>query len=296
MQIIERSNIDIEKWDALVNSTPQAAVFSMSWYMDACAENWSVIVDDDYTKGIALPYTIRAGVQILYTPIFIRYVEWLGLEDDFSQVQQLIHTRFKVIQITFKQKVLGENAENFVYQRIDQSTEAKLGSQAKRSLKNAEKAGLKVEINTLPDTILSVVKEELSDKYQGLNDETMTSLEALFKNAQSEKRLIAIYVMHDKVEGGIVCLQSKDSLLYLKGTVNQKAKKAGGMYLAVSTAIAYAKDKNLHFDFGGSRIEGVKKFNHNLGGEDTVYYAYTSNNGPKWFKLARRIRNKWIKK
>ena len=296
MQIIEQANIDIEKWDALVNSTAEAAVFSMSWYMDACAENWCVIVDDDYTKGMALPYTKRAGVEILYTPIFVRYVEWLGIDDDYSIVRQLVHDRFKVIQITCKQLVLGESAENYIYQKIDRSVESKHGSQAKRSLKNAEKEGLRIELNTFPNAIFTIIKEELSDKYQGINDETLNSLEALFKNAQSEKILIAFNVMNDDVEGGIVCLLSKYSLLYLKGTVHQKAKKAGGMYLAIEAAISYAKKNNLHFDFGGSRLEGVKKFNHNLGGEDAVYYAYTINNGPKWFKLARRIRNKWIKK
>lgn len=296
MKIIERANIDTNKWDRLVKSTPDSTVFSLSWYMDATAENWCIVTNDTYSVGMALPYTRRAGVEILYTPIFVRFVEWLGNDSVSSETIDLIRNRFKVIQFTCKQPVLGRNAQEYVYQKLDNGEERILGSQAKRSLKKAEKAGLSIEINTAPDGILNVIKEELSDKYSGINNESLKSLGILFERAREEKDVISFYVVNSEVEGGVVCIKSKASLLYLKGTVNETAKKAGGMYLAIHAAMEYAKENNLHFDFGGSRIEGVMRFNHNLGGKDTVYYAYTINNGPLWFKLARRIRNKWIKK
>ena len=296
MKIIERSNIDVEKWDKLVLKTPDSAVFSYSWYLDATAENWCVLTNDDYSFGLALPYSTRVGVEILYTPIFIRFVEWLGVDADYQAVTEVVLERFKAIQITCKQKIFGADYEEYIYQRIDSGIEQELGSQAKRSLKKSAKEELSVVMNDIPDGVLSVIKEELTDKYTGINSETLKSLEVLFESAREKQFLIAFNVVNVEMTGGVVCIRSKDSLLYLKGTVSETAKKAGGMYLAIQSAINYAKENKLHFDFGGSRIEGVKKFNHNLGGKDTVYYAYTRNNGPTWFKLARRIRNKWIKK
>ena len=89
--------------------------------------------------------------------------------------------------------------------------------------------------------------------------------------------------------GGIVCLENESQIFYLKGTVAEKVKKNGGMYLALNSAIESADDNGKLFDFGGSRISGVKKFNNNLGGEDVSYYFLEENKGPLWHKLISKI-------
>lgn len=78
MKIVEREHIDEESWNQLVDKTVGASFFSYAWYLDATAENWCIVVDDNYTRGIALPYSKRLGLETLYTPIFVRYIEWLG--------------------------------------------------------------------------------------------------------------------------------------------------------------------------------------------------------------------------
>jgi hypothetical protein len=50
------------------------------------------------------------------------------------------------------------------------------------------------------------------------------------------------------------------------------------------------------FDFGGSEVDGVRRFNQNLGGIDQHYYIYTWNFAPAWFKLAKRMFQLWKKK
>ncbi|MGY8927293.1 MAG: hypothetical protein ACKVJC_08360, partial [Flavobacteriales bacterium] len=75
----------------------------------------------------------------------------------------------------------------------------------------------------------------------------------------------------------------------LKGTVTEEVKKNGGMYLALNSAIETADSNNKVFDFGGSRISGVKKFNSNLGGEDISYYFLEENKAPLWHKVISKI-------
>ena len=89
-----------------------------------------------------------------------------------------------------------------------------------------------------------------------------------------------------------MCFEAKNQLLYVKGTVDAETKSKGGMYLALNAAINYAKEKNLKFDFGGSNVEGVKRFNYNLGGVDATYFMHVQNNGPVWFKLAKIIKKR----
>jgi ribosomal protein S21 len=293
VKIIERKHIDDSRWNELIEKTPEASFFSYTWYLDSVAENWCALLEEDYSFGIALPFSVRLGVETLYTPIFLRYIEVLGESDQFELVQKLIHDRFKNIQISSRQKILGDNCESHVYQTITTLEERKIGSQAKRMLKKADKNSLSIDVTDDYSTILDVVKSELKNKFTGINETSLVSLERLFQAAK-EQNVLKAYTI--KNEGGIVCLEKGSKHLYLKGTVLEEVKVNGGMYLALNLAIESAISSKHTFDFGGSRIPGVQKFNHNLGGNDVVYYAYKIDNAPFWFKLARRIKNTWSKK
>lgn len=292
MQIIERQNIDVVKWNSLVNSGN--TFFSFSWYLDAVAENWAVLIDEDYSYGMALPYTKRAGLEILYTPIFVRYVEWFGSESKLKEAQSLIAKRFKIIQLNCSAELLKGNCKEVVYQVAD--TNRKLGSQAKRSLKKAISEELTVLKSVDYNSVFDVISMELTGKHEGLTSKSIQNLEKLFQAGKEANVLNAYQVVRQSSEGGIVCFEDEKRSLYLKGAVTENVKRNGGMYLALNSAIESALTKKVNFDFGGSKAAGVKKFNHNLGGKDAVYYAYNINNGPKWFSFLKTVRNKWKKK
>jgi Acetyltransferase (GNAT) domain len=291
VKIIERSHIDVDKWNSLVEQTLDASFFSYSWYMDAVSENWCVLVDGTYSNGIVLPYSKRAGLEVLYSPIFGRYCEILGAlsKDDLKIVQD----RFKVIEFASRQSIM-DNSESKIHQIIVDFENRKVGSQAKRSLKKAEKSGFQIEISDNYSAVLEKVRGELNHKFTGITEKSLDALEQLFKNAKEVNAIKVFNVVGDQTLGGIVCFESKDQLLYVKGAVDEETKLNGGMYLALNAAIEYAKENKLKFDFGGSNVEGVKRFNHNLGGVDESYFMHVENNGPAWFKLARKIKSRLL--
>ena len=96
--------------------------------------------------------------------------------------------------------------------------------------------------------------------------------------------------------GGVWTLETDSTVLYLKGTTTEEAKKSGGMYKLMLTAIEDAGSKGKVFDFGGSNVESVRRFNLNFGAEDVVYSQLSWNNAPFWWRIVKTIRDKWIKK
>ena len=60
--------------------------------------------------------------------------------------------------------------------------------------------------------------------------------------------------------------------------------------------VAYVKEKGLLFDFGGSRVEGVRRFNVNLGGKDSFYSSIEWNNAPFWFNWLKKMQGIWKKR
>ena len=57
-------------------------------------------------------------------------------------------------------------------------------------------------------------------------------------------------------------------------------------------AIRTAREQQRSFDFGGSNAEGVKQFNHNLGGKDAFYAVMEWNKAPLWWRFARSLKKR----
>lgn len=289
MRIVERENIDVEKWNELVAHSTDSSFYSYSWYLDATAENWCIFIDDEYKNGIALPYTKRLNTEFLYTPIFVTYLEVFG-SIDTEKLESLILKRFKRIDFCVKQSIFSMKPQEFVYQEINRQNSLEYSKQAKRNIDKALKSGLSCIEKSEFKQVKNVVDIELSGKYNGLDEISLKRLNSLFTVAKNCVMLHTFQILiNDKVCGGIICLRSSHRLLYVKGAVIEEYKKKGGMYLALHQAIQYAKSSNLNFDFGGSRVEGVRRFNLNLGGRDEVFFNYLIDNSPLWFKLLRKL-------
>jgi hypothetical protein len=298
LRFIQREHIDCAKWDALVKSDSTVSVFSLSTYLDAVAENWCVFTDEQYTKGIALPFTKRLGVKTCYTAVFLRYVEWIGEQTiQFDKLISILQAEFPAGQLCIKQDALGYSREEFVFQHLPFSIERTINSQAKRMLSKAEKKQYHlVEVDSTQD-IQDIITEELPQKIASINDTSLSTLEKLTRQLKNENRLRIIAIRDQTITiGGLYLVDFNDTILYLKGAFTKDAKDAGAMYFAMNEAIKQAQAAGKKFDFGGSRVEGVRRFNVNLGGHDQVYFSYEWNNAPFWFKLMKKARQAWKRK
>jgi hypothetical protein len=295
LRFIQREHIDCAKWDALVKSDSTVSVFSLSTYLDAIAENWCVFTDEGYTKGIALPFTHRLGVKTCYTAVFLRYVEWIGEQTvKFDKLISILQAEFPAGQLCIKQTILGYPSEEFVFQHISTLTERTINSQAKRMLSKAEKKQFQLEEVDSNQDIQAIIKEELPQKIASINDVSLSALEKLTSQLKNEKRLRIVAIKDQTIiVGGLYLVDFNDTVLYLKGAFTKEAKDAGAMYFAMDEAIKEAQAAGKKFDFGGSRVEGVRRFNVNLGGHDQVYFSYEWNNAPFWFKLLKKARKAW---
>jgi len=298
VKFIKRENIDIEKWDALVKSSPENAVFSLSAYLDAVAENWCIYSNDNYSKGIAVPFTVRLGNRICYTPIFLRYLEWFGEEGkEYLQFLNFVKEEFKQGNICLKNKVDEHFSKELIYQRIEPENTGKYNTLAKRMISKFDHSELKIIEVDNQEEILKIIREELPKKVSSINDLSLNALENLIVNLKTIG-FVKMIGVNDKGScmGGLFLVEFNDSVLYLKGGFTENVKKLGAMYAIMDKSIRETLGQGKTFDFGGSRVEGVRRFNVNLGGIDSIYYSYEWDNAPKWFKLLKKARNAWKRK
>ena len=292
MKFISRENIDCQKWDDLVAKTPGSSAFSLSAYLDEIAEHWMIYVDENYTKGIAVPYAVRLGVKTCYTPIFITHLEWFGENDGaLAQFAKEVKTHFPIGNFCIRQSLEEINSTQFVEQIIPSDSILSLGSQAKRMINKSEKQLFKIERTSNKAEIFSLIRSELLPKISSL---TETSIQRLEKSIDKMEQLGHLQILSvfqgDCCVGGLFLIDFNRTVLYLKGAFTDEAKKNGAMYAAMHQAILQALSEEKDFDFGGSRIEGVRHFNLQLGGLDRRYYCHQWNNSPLWYRWAKLLR------
>jgi hypothetical protein len=290
VKVIERNKLEVDRWDQLVLSSSNHTLFSLSTYLDSVAENWAVLVNEDYTSGIALPYTIRFGVKILYTPFFMRYIEVLG-GSGIDKLEIYLKSNFESSKFKIRTKLLLDNSNVLTFQEV---RFLKMNQQVKRMLVKSSKSDFEIkEVKDGFDEVLKLIENELSSKVEVFQSDSKKYIERLVENLKF-KSLIKIYGFYqlDELVGGMIFILAQNRTIYLKGAANDKARNQGLMYACMKNEIENTLQEGKIFDFGGSSIEGVKRFNLNFGSDDIEYYEYEWNHAPWWWRLLKYIRKK----
>jgi hypothetical protein len=285
MKFIERNQLDVSKWDRLVK-THSKNVFNLSNYLDITAENWCVLITNDFSAGIAIPYTARLGIRTAYTPYFTRYVEWLGESCDSKQLLSFLKGRFKVGSIQIKSLHFGGAQKKHQYLLEEQLN---LTENTKRQLKKAQQFPIFKEVQL--ERLMNLVSQELTKKVPTLNSKTLPIL--LRVAQQFENNGLHQFNIYDGKElaGAAWFIENEHKVLYLKGACSEHVKKQGGMYRLLFEGISYTFSKGKIFDFGGSNVQGVREFNLKFGAKDALYGLQTWNNAPWWWNLIKALKN-----
>lgn len=291
MELILSEKADKNAWDALVKRSG-GTVFSLSRYLDATADNWGILWNDDRSGGMICPFAVKFGVKVLYAPFFHRYTEWIGENrPDPAKLKAGLQRHFPVADAQWKNEMPG------MTERVHQLLEKEgfqPNQQAKRMLKKA--VGYTIRQERREQELLNLLRRELSPRIASIDDHSLNLLEKLVAGFRDEQLIQLNLLENGNWKGGIWLLPFDGRMLYLKGTVESDAKNNGGMYRLMEHAIQLAFEREMLFDFGGSNAEGVRRFNLNWGGKDVSYRALQWNNAPLWWKIVKSLRQTWNNK
>ena len=294
MKLVERKDIDENLWNLWCETSVVFSPFSRLSYLDSLAENLLFVLNEDETGGLALPYNHRLGVKTLYTPVFCRWIMWLGEgKPEPSELTAFVCQHFKQAEIYTQNEIFKGEKVSLIYQTVRKEDYA-LNSQVKRKLKKTEKEDWLISWNEPLDKALNLIESSLKNKFVSLEDSSFPKLNKLAFHMNEAGLLRIISLMNKKGEllGSLLLISDKNSCLYLKGACIESVKLAGGMYYLMNEALKFAFDKDLEFDFGGSRIPGVRKFNLSFGSSDHAYYSFSWDKGPFWYSVLKVIRRK----
>jgi hypothetical protein len=291
MELVERKNIDTRKWDAVIGASPVENIFQYSWYLDAVCENWSAIIAPHYGSVLPVPYTTKAGVRQFIQAPFTREYDIIGNDFKWAEAIEFLSGKFKSLHFRNESPDLLAGSKERVHQWLDlkKDNESNYSTNARRILKKA--TPLTAEVSTGSNVLLDLFIQNVVHKIDTISKEDLIRLEHLLKAALVKKTGEQIVIRDN---GTIVAagffLFDKKRVTYLKGAATEQAKKDGAMYVLIDFALTHYRGRFETFDFGGSDIDSVAEFYHKFGAHDRVYYDYTLNDLPFWFKALKKLK------
>lgn len=279
---------DIETaWEKLVQRDA-ASIYTSLPFVRALADDWKVISNDLGPK-LLVAGNQKAGIKQLYMPFFCRQLHFSGSLSEADEVLSALQKNYARGQLNLPLELKQFQPVRKTYQTIDH--ELRLNTLAKRKIKQAKKHQIAVAETTKRDQIIQIITEELCKKVPEINKQSMERMSALCSHLDANKQLICLGVFQNGVlEGGLLLATDARSTYYLKGACRHGVRDAGGMFLAMSTAIEASLSQQKRFDFGGSSVPSVRQFNLHFGASDQVYFQYTWDQSPRWYRVARSIK------
>ena len=290
---IKHKDIDKAKWDATLERSINPMAYGYSWFLDVVCPGWEALVSGDYEMIFPITKRKKYGIEYLYQPLFIRYLDVFSLNQvpDEKIIEELLSTlkkHFRFIEINIRGEFYNTSFEGFTLRKLmEQHIDLSKGITApshslKQNINKAVKAGLGEIISMPADIFVRNVRNELAEKLD-LREDDYAMLEKLIGKSIEKKHGATIGIKNES--GGFYCggfiLEGFKQKILIKVFTTTDGKKNGSMsYLRYGYLKSIENEKE-YFNFGGSNIPGVAEYNRYFGAED-YYYTGVKHNSLPW--------------
>ena len=309
MEIIylENNLIDKIKWDETIQQSKLAKAYVYSWYLDAVFPNWSALVNEDYTYVFPLTINSQYKIPYFFTPIFAMQFGVFSIEEVSVEIEELfwnaVSTLSKAIDISLhpgssyipkNTQVLQKQCQIIDLTKTYLDISNNYNSNLKRNLTKATKLNLRVCTSENIQDVVSMFKNGRGNKLEELKEIHYSNLHKLIQNGLNSNhvKIYECYEDREIIAAGFFSF-CNNRIIYHKGGANHKGRKYGAMHLIIDQIIKQYASTGMIFDFGGSSIDSVRKFNLNFTREEYLYPVYKKSNF--LLNLARKIKNKLTK-
>lgn len=308
IRYLKNEEIDKRRWDETIQESPQGRVYAYSWYLDCMSPSWDALVGGDYDAVFPLPYTENIpGVKRVFQP---RVCQQLGLflkdrtadEKLLGEFLRKIPAHFRSVDISLAEGTVVSKLDGWqVTQRVNmilplskeyQEIETGFSEHHRRNIRKSKGADIIAMDNISPEEFVNSFLEELKGRIRNYTDAQRNGLIALIKVALKNNAGF-IRVLGDRtgrILSAAFFLESHGRIYYALPFSSSKGREAGAMYKLLDAVFWENSGKSVTFDFEGSSLEGVARFNKGFGAQSVSFYRIFRENLPWWVRILLRIR------
>lgn len=285
IQYVKRNKIDVQKYDTCIEQSINSRIYAYSWYLDIVADNWDVLILNDYEAVMPLPWRQKYFIKYIYPPA---WTQQLGVFSPKDTPEELIHLFIKKIPKKFKKVTIQFNSGNvFQYKKCTERVNYILplnksyeeiykdfNNNRKRDLRKAEGLNIVIDKNVNCKTFIKQYIE--CQKNYKLHPSQLEVLTRLIKSNNSNINLWGVFKNNILITS-LFTLKDKNRITYLLPFANSEARKNGVPTLIISELIKQFSISKLQIDFEGSMINGVAGFYKSFGSKLESYKLLQKN-------------------
>lgn len=303
IRFLKNSQIDYSKWDEVVDLSPQGKIYYYSWYLDLIHPYWNACVLGDYEMVFPVLDKKKFLISYVITPIFIQESGVIAKDDNKVEVSSFVRCLSHSQSIQYMNlflspgnylnqsknfKIHFRKAQQISLNQTYDSIYTSYSNHLKRNLRKANKNKLKLVYDENGDSVVDFFKLNRGGQLKELSEIHFVILKKLFKTIIDNNKGKVISVYHnDVLIANAFFIFSNNQVIYFKGSSNKIGRNLSAMHFLMDEVIKSNVSKSNFFDFGGSNIDSIARFNYNFGAEDYSYPVYKENRLPfflKWIK------------
>ncbi|MCB0659292.1 MAG: hypothetical protein KDC04_00055 [Saprospiraceae bacterium] len=285
IKLIQRKDIDSQKWDACVCQNGHGIIYGLSWFLDCLTESsWSAFIIEDYRAVLPFYPKTKYFIPYISQPVLCRYFQVYGDTSAEAMLISFALNYFKThsfktnINIRLYTKPDWESVISYEEKFFQQLSlepvyvdlEGKFDRNTKRNLRHANTCFIEIS-NSDEMSNLEFIFEHDPSAYLKHHRNAITKI----CRAAIERKVgyFLIATTHSKVVGVSFFIEYGQEILFLLNAMNPEGRQYNVSFAAIDHIIKIHAGSGKILDFGGSSIQNIAR--RNLGfGSDTISYRH----------------------
>lgn len=296
IQFLHNSAIDIVRWDQVVNSSPNARSYAMSWYLDILHPDWHGLVYDNYRYVMPVVFLSKWGIRYAYQPV---YAQQHGIfppatPDITRLIVEELKSHFRYFEIAFNHYNLLPDFDwtltvrnNLILSLNDDYHRIKSGysQHTQRYVKSAAKKVSSITPISISE-YLGLKKEYAGSHF----NQWLPCLKQIMAHAlaRHEGSVLGAYSPQNQLCGAAFFLKEKGRFTYLDSILSPEGKNIRAMYALIDNFIQNHSEMPMLLDFEGSDQKGIARFFAGFGAQPEPYIKVKYNHLPRLIKWLKR--------
>jgi hypothetical protein len=292
IKYIRSQDLDIVKYNDCIENSIQSRIYAFSWYLDIVADNWGVLVQDDYKAVMPIPWKKKYGIKYVYPPFWLLELGVFSLDEnqDINSFLEVLYCDFKFIELRLntKNKFLKSD---FLINKQFQYLDLKIGYESilkgynrnrKREIIKANKHHLIENWNDNPEKLITIFKANIAERVKGVSDKDYTTLLNIMQLSIQKRvgELLTIYDTNDKLLAAAFFLKHKNKVTQLVCASDVSNRKNGVHAFFNDRAIFKYQPHFSVYNFGGSSMKNIANYYTSFGAATEEYQQIKYNNLP----------------
>lgn len=300
LRYLHRNEIDTERWDHCIQSSPNGLIYARSFYLDQMARHWDALVWEDYKAVMPITWNRKYGFSYLYQPFCTAQLGVFSpIKIDEEMVCAFIDQlprRFRYIDIDLNQGnplqgPFSRQRNNYLlpltatYNQLQQQ----YNRHARRKLRKAGEAGLVIREGIDIYQIIALSMQMMEGRSRVVPDyyERFAQLYLSAGPHVEACNTIAAVDPEGRIVSSDVYFVHQQRIYSLLAGNTPLSNEHGAFYFVLDHLIQRYAGSGYLLDFEGSDVPGIAFLFQCLGGQHTTYPHLRVNKLPWPLRLLK---------